>query len=126
MDTRDLVGLRIRNTENVKDKVVGISFPRRDQLKNELVWENFFKVIQSNARFGLNDSLEVYLDHVRMPAGIGLEKTKGRSLDVLSSIKRSIVVVKSAFLCLAHALIIAMARENGNTKYGLYRQGKCI
>ena len=26
----DLVGLRIRNTENVQDKVVGISFRRRD------------------------------------------------------------------------------------------------
>jgi hypothetical protein len=31
---RDLVGLRIRNTENVPDKVVGISLRRRDQLKN--------------------------------------------------------------------------------------------
>jgi hypothetical protein len=29
---RDLVGVRIRNTENVQDKVVGISFSRRDQL----------------------------------------------------------------------------------------------
>ena len=27
---RDLVGLRIRNTENIQDKVVGISFRRRD------------------------------------------------------------------------------------------------
>jgi len=27
---RDLVGLRIRNTENVQDKVVGISLRRRD------------------------------------------------------------------------------------------------
>ena len=30
---RDLVGLRIRNTENVQDKVVGISLRRRDQLR---------------------------------------------------------------------------------------------
>jgi hypothetical protein len=29
---RDLVGLRIRNTENLQDKVVGISLRRRDQL----------------------------------------------------------------------------------------------
>jgi len=35
-----------------------------------------------------------------MPAGNGkkAEKTKGRSSDVLSAIKRSIVVVKAAFL----------------------------
>ena len=34
---RDLVGLRIRNTENVQDKAVGISFRRRDQLKPDVV-----------------------------------------------------------------------------------------
>ena len=72
-----------------------------------MVWSVLGKVIQSNARFALTDRLEVHLDHVRMPAGNGkmAEKTKGRSLDVLSAIKR-IVVVKAAFLCLAHALII--------------------
>ena len=46
------------------------------------------KVVQSNARFGLPDSLEVHLDHVRMLAGNGREKTKGRSLDVMNAIKR--------------------------------------
>ena len=35
---RDLVGLRIRNTENVQDKVVGIRFRRRGQLKPYVVW----------------------------------------------------------------------------------------
>ena len=34
-----------------------------------------------------------------------------------SAIKKSIVVVKAAFLCLAHALIIAMARGNGDQRY---------
>jgi len=86
----------------------------------------FSKVIQSNARFGLTDRLEVHLDHVRMPTGKGREKTIGRSLNILSAIKKSIVVVKAAFLCLAHALIIAMARVNGNPKYALYRHGKCM
>jgi hypothetical protein len=47
-------------------------------------------------------------------------------LDVLSAIKRSIVVVKAAFLCLAHALIIAMALVNGDPKYALYRHDKCM
>jgi len=67
----------------------------------------------------------VHLDHVRMPAGNGREKTKGRSLDLLSAIKRSIVV-KAAFLCLAHAIIIAMARVNGDPKYKLYRNDRCL
>jgi len=106
---RDLVGLRIRNTDNVHDKVVGNSFRRRDQLKPDVVWSVLGKVVQSNARFGLSDRLEVHLDHVRMPAANGREKTKGQSLDVMSAIKKSIIV-KAAFMCLAHALIIAMAR----------------
>jgi hypothetical protein len=47
-------------------------------------------------------------------------------LNVLSAIKKSIVVVKAAFLCLAHALIIAMARVNNDPKYKSYRNGKCL
>jgi hypothetical protein len=44
-------------------------------------------------------------------------------LKVLSTIKRSTVVVKAAFLCLAHALIIAMPRINGDPKCNSYRDG---
>jgi len=95
---RDLVGLRIRNTDNVHDKVVGNSFRRRDQLKPDVVWSVLGKVVQSNARFGLSDRLEVHLDHVRMPAANGREKTKGQSLDVMSAIKKSIIVVNAAFV----------------------------
>jgi hypothetical protein len=53
-----------------------------------------------------------------MPAGNckKAEKTRGRSFDVLSAIKKSIVAVKAAFLCLAHAIIIAMARVNNDPK----------
>ena len=122
---RDLVGLRSRNTENVQDKVVGISLRRRDQLKPDEVWALLGKGIQSNDRFGLSDRLEVHLDHVRMPVGNGklAEKTKGRSLDVLSAIKRSIVVVKAAFLYLAHSLVMAMANVNSDPKYKSYRDG---
>ena len=58
-----------------------------------------------------------------MPTGNGREKTKGRYIDVMSAIKKSILVVKAKFLCLAHALIIAMARVNGNRKYASYGDG---
>ena len=83
------------------------------------------KVVQSNARFGLVDRLQVHLDHVSMAIGNGRVKTKGRSFNVLSSVKRSIVV-KAAFLCLAHSLIVAMARANGDPMYKSYRDGKCM
>ena len=100
---RDLVGLRIRNTENVQDKVVSIGLRRCDGLKPDVVLGLLGKVIQTNARFGMVDRLEVHLHHVRMPAGNGkrAEKTKGRSFDVMSAIKKSIVTVKAAINYLA-------------------------
>ena len=115
---------RIRNTENVQDKVVGISSRRCDQFKPNVVWGVLGKVIQSNARFGLADRLEVHFDHFRMPAGNGREKTKGWSLDVMSVIKKSIVFVKATMYCLVHALIIAIARANGDPKYPYFRDGR--
>ena len=68
---RDLLGLRIRNTGNVQDKVLGITFRRRHQLKPYVVWGVLGKLVDSNASFELTDRLEVHLDHVRMPAGNG-------------------------------------------------------
>ena len=49
---KDLAGLKIRNTESVQDKVVGITSRRRDQLKPDLNLAVLSKVIHSNARFG--------------------------------------------------------------------------
>jgi hypothetical protein len=43
---RDFMGLRIRNTQNLQDKVVGISLLRRDQLKADVVWSVLGKVIR--------------------------------------------------------------------------------
>jgi len=70
--------------------VVGISLRRRDQLKPDVVWAVFWKVIQSKARFELSVRLEVHLDHVRMQDRKckRVENTKGASLDVLGAIKR--------------------------------------
>jgi hypothetical protein len=122
----DLVGLSIRDTENLQDKPVGLGIRRRDHLRADVVLDVLGKVVQSNARFGFVDRLEVHLDHISMPAGNGRVKTKGRSLDVLSAVKRSILVVKAIFLCLAHALIIAMVRVNGDLMYQSYRKGSSL
>jgi len=63
--------------------------------------------------FGLNDRLEVHLDHVRMPPGNGkiVEKTKWRLLNIFSVIKKS--MVKAVLFCLPHVLVIALARLKG-------------
>jgi hypothetical protein len=123
---RDTVGLRIGNNENVKVKVFGIIFRRRDQFKTGVFWEVLGIVIQSNARFGLSDRLEVRLDNVMMPAGNGREQKKGRPLYNLSAIKNCIGVVKAIFQCLAHALVTAMVRIDGDPKYASYRTGTTL
>lgn len=120
-----LVGLRILNTVNVHDKVVGISLRRRDQFKPDVVWDVFEKFTQSHARFGLTNRVEVHLDHVSCQVVTVEKKTKGRPLHVLSAFKKNIVV-KAAFLCLAHAIVIAMARVNGDPEYKSYKNGRCL
>jgi len=117
---RNLVDLRICNIDNVQDKVIGISLRHCEQLIPQVVWDLFGKVTQSNSRFCLSDHLEVLLDHVSMPADNGSEKKKGRSLRVPSAIKKNIFV-NAAFFYLIYAIVIAMARVNGEPKYTSYR-----
>jgi uncharacterized protein YdhG (YjbR/CyaY superfamily) len=74
----DIVGLTIRNDENLVDKAVGIRFRRKDQLSAEEIWSVFENVIQSNARFNSKDKLTIQIHAVRMPSGSGFPKAKGR------------------------------------------------
>jgi hypothetical protein len=105
-----MVGITIRNQVNVRHKAVGLSFRRKDQLTENVVWNVFEKVAQSNTIFNALDQLVVEVNLVRKPVGFGGVKTKGRPLSVKAHLKRSIVEVKAENNCIAHALIIAIAR----------------
>jgi hypothetical protein len=117
----DMVGLTIHNegTENQqKDKPIGFSFRRRYQLSTDVIWKLFEKVTQSNARFNALDPLVVTVHAVKMPLESGRAvKTEGRQLDALAHLKHSIVRVNADTNCLAHALIIAIARLENNPNY---------
>jgi len=69
-------------------------------------------VTQSNSRFNALDKLVLEVHSVNMPVGFGGDgrKTKGRPLDALAHLKKSIVKVKAETNCLAHALLIAIAK----------------
>ena len=70
------------------------------------------------------DTLILEIHSVKMPVGFGGGiKTKGRSLAALAHLKTSIVKVKSKTNCLAHALIIAIARITNDPNYKSYRDG---
>ena len=57
--------------------------------------------------------------------GYGI-KNKGRPLSVMAHLKKSIVEVKAEENCLAHALIIAIARVENDANYKAYRQCRKI
>ena len=125
-EAHDMIGLKIQNETSVVDKPIGLSFRRRDQLSPGVVLQLIEKVAQSNASFSAYDKLVIQVDIVHMPAGNGGVKAKGRSVSNLSHIKTSIVQVKSRSNCLAHALLIAVAKIENHPEYKSYIMGRKI
>jgi hypothetical protein len=119
----DMVGISIRNEENQTDKAIELSFRRKDQISGDVVWSVFEKVTQSNARFNVLDKLVIDIHSVAMPVGFGRLKTMGRPVDELINRKTSIILVKADENCLAHAIVIAIARINKDPDYKLFIQG---
>jgi len=121
-----MIGITITNDDNVNDRAIWISFRRKDQITGDVIWSVFEKVVQSNARFNYLDTLVMTVHSVKMPIGHGGGDgiaTMGRPLDILVRLKRSIVQVKAENNCLAHALVIAKAKVEGDPNYALYRHG---
>jgi hypothetical protein len=127
-DDSDMVGITITNEVNVSDKATGISFRRKYQITSEVIWSVLGKVAQSNARFNALDKLIMTVHSVKMPVGNGKGiTTKGRPLETMVHLKRSIVQVKAESNSLAHVLVIAKAKVDGDDKnYQSYRRGNKI
>ena len=53
-------------------------------------------------------------------------KCSGRPLSVMAHLKTCVVEVKASENCLAHAIIIAIAKEENDPDYKAYRQGRKI
>jgi hypothetical protein len=74
------------------------------------------------------DKLVIDVLSVMMPVGFGRTalKPKGRPLTVIAHLKRSIVEVEAEGNCLAHALVIAIAKVTNDPNYKAYIQGRKI
>jgi len=95
LEDSDMVGITISNEAEVK--AIGISFKRKDQITGDVIWSVFEKVAQSNARFNALDKLVMTVHSVKMPighGGVGIV-TKGRPLEIMVRLKRSILQVKA-------------------------------
>jgi hypothetical protein len=90
-----------------KDKLIGFSFRRWDQV----IWRFFEKLAKSNPRFNALDPLCFTLHYVKMPLRLRKNalKTKGRPLDEFALTKKIILHVNAKKNCIAHALVIAIA-----------------
>jgi hypothetical protein len=86
----------------------------------------FEKVAQSNARFNDLDKLVMTVHSVKMPIGHGQIAMKGRPLEAMAHLKRSIIEFKTEENCLSHALIISIARLTNDPNYKANRQGNKI
>jgi hypothetical protein len=64
--------------------------------------------------------------YLKMPVGFGRLKSKGRPLDEVAHLKSSIVKVKAEQNCLAHALVIAIARVTNDPNYKAFYRGRKI
>jgi len=122
LEDSDMIGITISNEVNVKDSY-------RDQLQKDQITGDvicsMFEVAQSNAKFNALDKLVMTVRSVNMPIGHGDDGivTKGRPLENMVHLKRSIVKVKAKSNCLVHALVIAKAKADGDPNYNSYRCG---
>jgi hypothetical protein len=110
IEDAEMVGLPIENVNNEeklkKDQPMWFSFRRIVQLSVEAIWKLFEKVPQSNAKFNALEHLIVTMHSVKMPVGFGGNglKSKGRQIDTLAHLKKSIVLVNAEENCLAHVV----------------------
>ena len=111
-----MVRITNQNQVNQNDKPIIISFRRKDNLSGDVIWSVFEKVSQSNSRFNALDTLVVTMHSVKMPVSYGKHEIKGMGRPL--SVK-----VKATHTCLAHALIIAIARVEKDSNYESYRKG---
>ena len=79
-----MAGITIQNLENQNDKLIGISFRRKDQLAADVILWLVQKVSQSNARFNALDKLIMTVHSVRMPVGFGKRGMKSMGQAALS------------------------------------------
>jgi ribosome-associated translation inhibitor RaiA len=117
-----MVGLVIQN-EN-KDKPIGFSFRRKDQLFVEVIWNLFEKAAQYNAKLNAFETLIVNVYSVKVPVRFGGIRTKDRQLDNMAHLKRNIVRVNAEENCLTYALVIAIAKVQNDPNYKVHRQGR--
>ena len=96
-----------------------------EQLTTERVFSQIERVIQSNQDFRLNDTVTIDVIHVETPQGSGKSNLKRTTLNIREYLKKkgSIITINNDDdLCLARALVVAVAKIENDPKYRQIRQ----
>ena len=114
----DLVRFVLRSDQ--LDKPISLPFMPLSRLTPERVFSQIERVVQSHQDFRLNESVIVDIVHIEMPKGSGKRKRDNIDLESYLESKRSIVRIKNKDdLCLARALVVAIANIDKDSRYKL-------
>ena len=116
MDERDQVRFVLRSTQ--LDTPISMPFMPVLQLTPERVFSQIERVIQSNRDFRLNDTVTVDIIHVEAPQGSGRSKRTTLNIKEYLRNKKSVITIQNNDnLCLARALVVAIAKVENAPNY---------
>ena len=116
MNEKDQVRFVLRSTQ--LDTPISLPFMPVQQLTPERVFSQIERVIQSNRDFRLNDTVVVDIVHVEAPQGSGRKERDLVDLKEFLHKKRSIINIQNKDdLCLARALVVAIAKIEKDPRY---------
>ena len=116
MDERDQVRFVLRSTQ--LDTPISMPFMSVLQLTPERVFSQIERVIQSNRDFRLNDTVTVDIIHVEAPQGSGRSKRTTLNIREYLHKKNTVITIQNNDnLCLARALVVAIAKVENAPNY---------
>ena len=126
MNEKDQVRFVLRSDQ--LDLPISIPFMPLAQLTTERVFSQIERVIQSNQDFRLNDTVTVDIIRVEEPQGGTSNGRYKRTIvnirEYLKKKKSVITITNKDNLCLARALVVAIARIENDPKYHQISDGK--
>ena len=116
MNDQDQVRFVLRSEQ--LDTPISMPFMPVAQLTPERVFSQIERVIQSNRDFRLNDTVVVDIIHVEAPQGSGRSKRDVLNIKDFLLKKGSVITIQNNDnLCLARALVVAIAKIEKDPKY---------
>ena len=116
MDEKDQVRFVLRSEQ--LDTPISMPFMTVEQLSTERVFSQIERVIQSNRDFRLNDTVTIDIIHVEAPQGSGRSKRDVLNIKDFLHKKKSVITIRNNDnLCLARALVVAIAKIEKDPNY---------